>query len=234
VSGGWRQALLLLTGSAHSQYEQAMPSGEEHRLRYVRPFERDEALRLCTRLLQQAGVEAVRLPGLAQMIYDQVGGIPRHIARAAAAVQRTATDAEAAAQLRSVSRSICLRFGDSIMREWSKLNPWQRSEYSSMLRQLVWTSTARDREGVAMPQFYDRGVLYVGADSHVHPVSRVAHEALQRFYFGNIVKEGPIDPKVRGGARARVAGVGVGSDVLPHTYSIRLTATGFRMSSSSG
>jgi hypothetical protein len=33
--------LTVMAGSAHSKIENSIPSGEEHRLRYMRPFVRD-------------------------------------------------------------------------------------------------------------------------------------------------------------------------------------------------
>jgi hypothetical protein len=77
-------------------------------------------------------------------------------------------------------------------------------QHTSFLRQLVLSSRSMDA-GMRVPLFYDRGVLYMGRDRRLRPVSRVAFEALVQLYFQTLLSEEPIRPLVRGAANDRLA-----------------------------
>eukprot|EP01124_Arcella_intermedia_P019091 TRINITY_DN2622_c0_g1_i5.p1 TRINITY_DN2622_c0_g1~~TRINITY_DN2622_c0_g1_i5.p1 ORF type:complete len:613 (-),score=64.14 TRINITY_DN2622_c0_g1_i5:81-1919(-) len=147
---------LVFSGSAHSQFENNLPAGEDRKLRYIYPFDKDEAFKMMTKLgISKFGVSC-------DTVYDEItGGVPRQIV--------SLSSAKGIEDWRDYQVDRYFISATSTLRESSKEDQQRIISYLGKLF---------ENQRISKPPsgLYDKGLFYVreGSGFPINPMARSA------------------------------------------------------------
>jgi hypothetical protein len=157
-----------LVASAHSLREFKLPSGEDHRLRFVQPWSPSDTKTLLENDKSPFVVPAQERGDI--LVYS--GGMPRAVHSFTLRPQGKSVEA--------VAVNLRLQmYQDCYTSWWSKLKESQQTRLYHLLLSMVLGQQAFDADS---KQMYDRGLVKRHGDLCVKPVNRLAENVLYDLY----------------------------------------------------
>jgi len=161
----------IYSGSAHSEFEDNLPSGEQTKLRFLRPFDEPEAVKL---------IEELRIPEkvgrTASAIYDLVtGGLPRHISLLAVDEPKSLT-AWASAMVLALLRAVQMTS--------SQLDPDNKKNFVAFIGARLTGQSFPYHSSI----WYDKGFLYkTSFEDPPQIINPIARASLWEYYVQSIL-----------------------------------------------
>lgn len=161
----------IYAGSAHSKFEENLPSGEDRKLRFIRPFNRIEACKL---------IEDLQIPNKislsAEAVHDEItGGVPRQIV--------SLQNVNNVKSWRVVQEKTYFAL---VKKTYSGMSKGDQESFISFLHQVFGPSKYVGRTPSA---WYDKGLFFIDNDSCTHPLNPLAEAALFALYAQNVQQE---------------------------------------------